>query len=204
MDSAVPGVGDVAEVRGQRAVIGRSGCFRVGIRFWKEVGQLPGTGEHLAALIGSIQDLKLKERKENEAASVRNGGPGVQIRGGPGGRGGQTRRGPGSPRARTHLLSEGFGFSLRVRNSDQVPEGDVVHTVTGGAHLLIHLVAAADAAGDTNSVTPGVTPIYVPACTGVQVATWGQRRNTCRDPGRRGGRRGSRGSSERGVPCRWL
>lgn len=47
---------------------------------------------------------------------------------------------------RAHLLSQSLGFSLRVRHSHQVSEGQVIHTMTGCAHLLVHLVTTANAA----------------------------------------------------------
>ena len=47
----------------------------------------------------------------------------------------------------THLLSKGLCLGLRVRHAHQVPEADLLHGVTGGAHVLVHLVPSANAGG---------------------------------------------------------
>ncbi|MEE6522448.1 hypothetical protein FKM82_021005 [Ascaphus truei] len=47
-----------------------------------------------------------------------------------------------------YLFCQGLGLRLCVGDSNQVSEGQVLHAVTGGTHLFVHLVPAADAAGD--------------------------------------------------------
>lgn len=55
----LPGIDDVAEVWRQRSVVGDSGGL--GVRVWlgEIVGQLPGPGEHLTALIGTVHNFNL-------------------------------------------------------------------------------------------------------------------------------------------------
>lgn len=53
-------------------------------------------------------------------------------------------------KVRAHLLSQSFSLSLRVRHPHQVSEGQVIHAMAGRAHLLVHLVPAANAAEEEN------------------------------------------------------
>lgn len=52
----------------------------------------------------------------------------------------------------SHLLSNGLDLSLGVRHSHQVSEGQVLHTVAGWTHLLVHLVAATNTAVEDTQV----------------------------------------------------
>lgn len=55
----VPGIDNVAEVRRKGSVVGVTGCFRVGVRFWEVVRQLSWPGEHLSFLIRTVHYLNL-------------------------------------------------------------------------------------------------------------------------------------------------
>lgn len=47
-----------------------------------------------------------------------------------------------------YLFSNSFHLSFCVRDVHQVSEGQVLHTVAGCAHLLVHLVTTANTAGE--------------------------------------------------------
>lgn len=46
-----------------------------------------------------------------------------------------------------YLLSQSFGFSFSVTDTNKIAEGEVLHAVASRTHLLVHLITSSDAVG---------------------------------------------------------
>lgn len=115
---------DVAQIRWIGTIVSSTRRLLIGIRRWEVVRQLAGTIEVVARIIGTVSHLVPINHRSKD----------------------KFKCGLWTNSAHRDLLGLGLGLSFGMADANQIAVGNVLHRVAGGAHLLVHLVAATHAA----------------------------------------------------------